>query len=174
MMTTTCRMRWIPLGSAVAFGLGAADPFPNVHVDASTPARTAGHPLRGNVGRPDKSSLLPRAQGVTGWGRWETLTSRARRARPASGPPWRLRAVALQDVAAEHVGRHDESGHEWAGRLVIDVLGATDLLDRPRPHHHDLVGQLEGFLLVVGDEQAGHLELSVEVVQPSPELLAHP
>ena len=39
-------------------------------------------------------------------------------------------------------------------------------------HHDDLVRELERLLLVVGDEQAGHAELAVELVEPTPEVLA--
>ena len=40
-------------------------------------------------------------------------------------------------------------------------------------HHDDLVGELQRLLLVVGDEQARHAELAVQLVEPAAQVLAH-
>lgn len=37
----------------------------------------------------------------------------------------------------------------------MDLVGRADLLDPAFVQHHDAVGQLEGFLLVMGDKQRG-------------------
>ena len=57
----------------------------------------------------------------------------------------------------------------WAARRAP---GGGHLLHPPLVQHHDLVGDLEGLLLVVGDEQAGHVHLVVEPPQPGAELVA--
>ena len=40
-------------------------------------------------------------------------------------------------------------------------------------HDHDAIGDLEGFLLIVGDEDAGDVNLVVQPAQPLAQLLAH-
>ena len=55
--------------------------------------------------------------------------------------------------------------------LVVDLVGRSDLLDAAVVHDDDLVGELERLLLVVRDEQAGHAQLAVEVVEPGSQLL---
>ena len=51
--------------------------------------------------------------------------------------------------------------------------GRADLLDAAFVHDHDAVGDLEGFFLVVGDEDAGDVDLVVQAAEPLAELLAH-
>ena len=43
----------------------------------------------------------------------------------------------------------------------------------PLIHDHDLVGHLEGFFLIVGDEDAGDVNLVVQPAEPLPQLLPH-
>ena len=81
--------------------------------------------------------------------------------------------VPVDDVAVEHVGRADEAGDERGGRVVVDVGRRARLLHPALVHHDDLVRELERLFLVVGDEQAGHAELAVELVEPATEVLAH-
>ena len=47
-----------------------------------------------------------------------------------------------------------------------------DLLDLALVHHDDPVGELERLVLIVGDEQARHAELAVELVEPLAQVLA--
>ena len=49
----------------------------------------------------------------------------------------------------------DEVGHEAVGRLVVQVVGGGPLLDAPAGHDADLVGDGEGLVLVVRDQQRG-------------------
>ena len=44
---------------------------------------------------------------------------------------------------------------------------------RPLVHHDDAVGDLERLFLVVGDEDAGDVQLVVQPAQPAAQLLAH-
>ena len=80
--------------------------------------------------------------------------------------------MPVADSAVEHVRRPDEPGHERRPRLVVDLGGRADLLDPALVHHHDLVRQLQGLLLVVRHQQARHAELAVELVEPAAEVLA--
>ena len=57
--------------------------------------------------------------------------------------------------------------------MVIDFLGRADLLDPALVHHDDAVGELERLFLIVGDEDAGDVDLVVQPPQPSAQFLAH-
>ena len=57
-------------------------------------------------------------------------------------------------------------------RLVVDVVGRADLLDRALAHHHEAVGELERLFLVVGHEHGGVAGLVVDLAQPLAQLLA--
>ena len=57
-------------------------------------------------------------------------------------------------------------------RMVEDLVGGADLLDPPGVHHQHAVGQFEGLVLVVGDEDAGQMDFVVQPPQPLPQLLA--
>src|ERR1022692_214970 len=56
--------------------------------------------------------------------------------------------------------------------MVIDLIGRAHLLDAAMIHHHDPVGEFQRFLLIVSDEQAGDVNLVVELSQPAAQLLA--
>ena len=56
--------------------------------------------------------------------------------------------------------------------MVVQVVGRTDLLDPPVVDHDDLVGDLEGLLLVVGHEHGGDVHLVVQATEPVAQLLA--
>src|SRR6266571_5128646 len=73
-----------------------------------------------------------------------------------------------------NIGCTDESSDERRGGPVIDLVSRPDLLHPALMHHDDLVSELKSLLLVVGHQQAGHAKLTVQVVQPPPELLADP
>ena len=53
-----------------------------------------------------------------------------------------------------------------------DLVGGADLLDPAGVHHQHAVGQFEGLVLVVGDEDAGQVDFVVQPPQPLPQLLA--
>ena len=57
-------------------------------------------------------------------------------------------------------------------RALVELLRRAHLLDPALVQHDDLVGDLERLLLVVGDEQAGDVDLVVELAQPGAELVA--
>ena len=56
---------------------------------------------------------------------------------------------------------------------MIDLVGRADLLDTSAVHHGHAIGDFEGLVLVVRDEDAGHADFVVQLTQPAPELLAH-
>ena len=76
-------------------------------------------------------------------------------------------------MGRQHIHRPHETHHKRTGRLVVDLGGGADLLNAPLVHHHDLVGHLHGFFLVVGDDHGGDMHLVVEIAQPGPQFLAH-
>ena len=82
------------------------------------------------------------------------------------------RAPALHGPA-QHVHVAEEAHHERASRLLEDLARGTHLLDVPAVHDRDPVGHLEGLLLVVGHEHAGHVDLVVQPAEPLAQLLAH-
>ena len=82
------------------------------------------------------------------------------------------RAAAL-DAAVEQVHIAEEVIDKRRGRRVIDLVGRADLLHAPVVHDHDAIGQLQRLLLVVGDKQAGDVQLVVKPQQPAAQVLAH-
>lgn len=78
------------------------------------------------------------------------------------------------DVAATNRrGRTDKGQDEVIGGMVVKVLGASNLLNSTVIDDHEAVSHLHGFLLVVGDENRGHMNFFVKAAQPNPELLTH-
>ncbi|TPW11841.1 MAG: hypothetical protein FD130_1899 [Halothiobacillaceae bacterium] len=49
----------------------------------------------------------------------------------------------------------DEVGDEAVGRTVVEVVGTVPLLDMTLMHDGDLIGDGEGFMLIVGNHQRG-------------------
>ena len=77
------------------------------------------------------------------------------------------------DPAVEQVDVAEEVEHEGVGRMVVDLVRRPDLLDPPLVHHHDPVGHLQRLLLVVGDEDAGDVDLVVQPAQPAAQFRPH-
>ena len=71
------------------------------------------------------------------------------------------------------VDRPHEAHHEGVGGPLVEVGGAPGLLHPALVDHHDLLGQLHRLLLVVGDEDRGHVHLVVQAAQPVAQLAAH-
>ena len=76
-------------------------------------------------------------------------------------------------AALEAVGRTEETVHERRCRLLVDLGRAADLLHAAVVHQHHAVGHFEGFLLVVRDEHAGHVQFVVQAAQPAAQFFAH-
>jgi hypothetical protein len=66
------------------------------------------------------------------------------------------------NAAMEEIHVAQELVDERTRRSVIDDIGGTDLLNRPPVQHHDAIGDLHGFLLVVSNEDTGHVQLVVQ------------
>ncbi len=58
-------------------------------------------------------------------------------------------------------------------RPLVQLLGRAHLLDLAPVEHDHLVGDLEGLLLVVGHEQAGHVDLVMKTAEPGAQLVAN-
>jgi len=87
--------------------------------------------------------------------------------------PWFL--AQIEDLVAterHQVDVAEKLQHERRGRAVVDLVGGADLLDAALVHDDHAVGDLERLLLVVGDEDAGHVDLVVQPAQPAAQLLA--
>jgi len=72
----------------------------------------------------------------------------------------------------EAVDVAEEFKDEGRSGIVVDGLGFADLLDAGVVHDDDFVGEFEGFLLVVGDENGGEVDAFVEFAEPAAEFLA--
>ena len=57
-------------------------------------------------------------------------------------------------------------------RTAVDIFGLALLQHLARTHHHDLVGHAQGFALVMGDEDGGHAQHPLQVVDLTPHVLA--
>ena len=66
-----------------------------------------------------------------------------------------LHLIAGQHLAADEYALADEVGDKTVGRAVIEVVGGVPLLDPALIHQTDDIGDREGFMLVVGDQDGG-------------------
>ena len=80
--------------------------------------------------------------------------------------------VRADGLAGQVGGLAEEAHHEVVRRLVVERVRAADLLHPAVVDDHDLVGDLEGLLLVVGHEDRGGVHLVVQPAQPVAQLLA--
>ena len=71
------------------------------------------------------------------------------------------------DAAVEDVDVPEEVHHEGGRGMVEDLLGRADLLDLALVHDHHPIGDLERFLLIVGHEDAGDVDLVVQAAEPA-------
>ena len=72
----------------------------------------------------------------------------------------------LDRLRRQDVDLAQELGHERALGPLVESLRRANLLDPPIVEHDDLVGNLECLALIVGDKQAGHVNLVVQFSQP--------
>ena len=70
------------------------------------------------------------------------------------------------DIPFDEIGTGlaDERGHEDTGRVIVDFFGFASLLNHTILHEKDLVSENHGLFLVMGDENHGLFELSLELV----------
>src|SRR5436190_1224950 len=83
-----------------------------------------------------------------------------------------LDVVRADEQRAPAVDLADEAHHELGRRMLVEVARGPGLLDLAMVHHDDLLGDVHRLLLVVRDEDRGHVNLVVETPQPFAELLA--
>jgi hypothetical protein len=57
--------------------------------------------------------------------------------------------------------------------VIVDFPWRADLLDAGVVHDDDAIGHFQGFLLVVGDEDARDVQLLMQLPQPAPQFEAH-
>ncbi len=73
----------------------------------------------------------------------------------------------LVNPAVEQVHIAEEVVNERRERVMVDIVRAADLLDAAFVHHRDAIGDFERFLLIVGDEHAGDVNLVMQLAQPT-------
>ena len=78
----------------------------------------------------------------------------------------------LDRLQRQDVDLSQELGDERVLGPLVEVLGRANLLHPPLVQDDDLIGHLEGLSLIVGDEQAGHVNLVVQFSQPCAKLVA--
>ena len=71
-------------------------------------------------------------------------------------PAKELDPVILQHDTVQNVAFADEVRHEGVFRLVINILGAADLLDAALIHDHDGIGHRQRLFLIVGHINEGN------------------
>ena len=81
--------------------------------------------------------------------------------------------LAALDPAVELVHLAEEIHHELGLGIVEHLVGRADLFDAALVHHQHAVGQFHRFVLVVGHEDAGQVDLVVQAAEPLPQLLPH-
>jgi len=79
----------------------------------------------------------------------------------------------LVQASMEQLDITEELVNEGGGRMIVDVVRGADLLDPSLVHHHDAIGDFQRFVLIVGDEHAGHVQFVVQPPEPTAQVLAH-
>ncbi len=77
------------------------------------------------------------------------------------------------DPGPDPVGQPDEVGDERRLRGAVELGRRGQLLEPAHRHHPDPVGDREGLLLVVGDEQRGRADLELDAADLVAQLGAH-
>lgn len=80
--------------------------------------------------------------------------------------------VGSDEGAGEASDGAEEAHDEVVGAGVVELVGGADLFDAAVVDDDDVVGDFEGFFLVVGDEDGGDVDLVVESAQPLAEFFA--
>ena len=81
--------------------------------------------------------------------------------------------LPLMHSAMEEIDMTQEVEDEGIGRVLVDLVRGPGLLDPAMVHDHDPVGHLQGLFLIVGDEDAGHMDLVVKPSQPAAQFGPH-
>ncbi len=88
------------------------------------------------------------------------------------------RPVAEEGLAADDLDRQpvrlaEEFADERRRRVIVDVVGRTDLFELAVVEDGDPVGQLQRLFLVMRDEDGGVSRTAVQIAQPGAQILAH-
>ena len=73
-----------------------------------------------------------------------------------------LTVVDRADLAGHDVVVAHESAREEVGRVPVDILRSSHLLDSPVLHDHDLIGDGQRLLLIVGDVDEGDPQAALQ------------
>lgn len=76
------------------------------------------------------------------------------------------------DGQFQDVQHPDEARHKFILRLLIHFARGSNLFQASPTEDHDPVADLHGLLLIVRDENGGHMELAVQSDQPFAQFLA--
>ena len=80
---------------------------------------------------------------------------------------------ALVRTAMEQIHIAQKAIDEGAGRVIPHLLRRALLLDVAFVDDHHTVCHLQRLFLVVGDEDAGHVQIVVQAAQPAAQFFAH-
>jgi hypothetical protein len=80
--------------------------------------------------------------------------------------------AAGRPVAEQQVGRAQERGDEARGRARVEVIGLAALEQAALVHDADAVGEREGFLLVMRDQDRRHVQLALDLADGPSQFLA--
>ena len=75
--------------------------------------------------------------------------------------------------AVKQVDAAEKVIDEWTGRMVIDIFRRSDLLNPPGVHDDHPIRDLKGFILIMGDEHARHMEVIVQSPEPTAKFLSN-
>ena len=81
--------------------------------------------------------------------------------------------AAIVGAALEQIDIAQKAIDKGAGRVVPNLLRGADLFDLALVDDDHAVGHFQRFFLVVGDKDAGHMQLIVQAAQPAAQLFAH-
>src|ERR1039458_5291993 len=74
-------------------------------------------------------------------------------------------AIALGDASGNAVVGTDEAGHERGGGPVVQLLRAAALLEAAAIHDRDVIGEHEGFRLIMRDVDKGRAERCLQLLE---------
>ena len=81
--------------------------------------------------------------------------------------------LSCAQAAMKQIHVTQELQHKGCGRMVVDLIGASLLLDPALIHHHNSVGDLHRLVLIMGNKDAGDMNFIMQTAKPATQLLSY-
>ena len=81
--------------------------------------------------------------------------------------------LGCAQAAMKQIHIAQELQHKGCRWMIVDLVGASLLLDPALIHHHDSVGDLHRLVLIMGDKDAGDMHFIMQTAKPATQLLSY-